>query len=153
MGGLVAAGSNTLAYQIDLIDRDGNISDLDWIGFAVAAGVVFLSFLFGGWVAGRMARLDGGINGAAVAIWFVLLVVVFAALGTYVGAEYNVFALMDLPDWMSQIDMDDRTSNGIIAAVVAVALVFLGAVLGGRLGDRYHLRADRALVSDRVVVS
>ncbi|MGH9895461.1 MAG: hypothetical protein ACREA0_26450, partial [bacterium] len=86
IGGLAAAGAGELPFQLDLIDQDGNITEA--IGFAVAAGVIFVSFLFGGWVAGRMARYDGAINGVAVALWILVLVVLFTALGVYFGDQY-----------------------------------------------------------------
>lgn len=146
MGGLAAAGAGELPFQLDLIDQDGNISEFEAAGFAVAAAVIFISFLFGGWVAGRMARLDGAINGVAVALWMLVLVVLFTALGVYFGDQYNALNYLDLPNWITQIDMDERTTAGIIAAIVGVVLAFLGAALGGRLGENYHERADAALV-------
>lgn len=146
MGGLAAAGAGELPFQIDLIDQDGNISEFEAAGFAVAAAVIFISFLFGGWVAGRMARYDGAINGVAVALWMLVLVVLFTALGVYFGDQYNALNYMDLPNWLTQIDMDERTSAGIIAAIVGVVLAFLAAALGGKLGEKYHERADAALV-------
>lgn len=157
MGGLVAAGANELAFQIDTIDIDGNVSEVDWVGFAVAAAVIFIAFFFGGWVAGRMARVDGAINGVALVIWFVVLTVGFAVAGAYLGPEYNVVAMLDLPDWVSQLDIDERTTNGIIAAIVTVVVALIGAVLGGRLGEVFHLgrsgrhATEEVIVTDRVV--
>lgn len=153
MSGLTAAGANTLPYQLDLIDRDGNISEFEAIGFVVAGAVIFISFLFGGWVAGRMARYDGAANGVAVALWMVALVVLFTAAGAWFGSEYNALAYLDLPDWINQIDMDERTTTGIVAAIVGLVLVFLAAALGGRLGERYHEKADAALLGERTTVS
>lgn len=149
MSGLAAAGANTLPFQLDLIDRDGNISEFEVIGFVVAAAVVFISFLFGGWVAGRMARYDGAINGVAVALWMLALVVLFTAAGVYFGSQYNALAYLELPDWINQIDMDERSTTGIIGAIVGVVLMFLSAALGGKLGEKYHQRADNALVQER----
>lgn len=146
MGGLAAAGAGELPFQLDLIDQDGNITEA--IGFAVAAGVIFVSFLFGGWVAGRMARYDGAINGVAVALWMLVLVVLFTALGVYFGDQNNALNYLELPNWLTQIDMNERTTTGIIAAIVSVVLIFLGAALGGKLGEKYHERADAALVRD-----
>jgi len=75
-----------------------------------------------------------------------VLVVLFTALGVYFGDQYNALNYLDLPNWLTQIDMDERTTAGIIAAIVGVVLAFLGAALGGRLGEKYHERADAALV-------
>ena len=153
MGGLAAAGAGELPFQLDLIDQDGNISEFEAIGFAVAAAVIFISFLFGGWVAGRMARYDGALNGVAVALWMLVLVVLFTALGVYFGDQYNALNYLELPNWLNQIDMDERTTTGIIAAIASVVLAFLAAALGGKMGEKYHARVDTDLVrEERVTV-
>jgi hypothetical protein len=149
LGALAAAGAGELPFQLDLVDQDGNISEFEAVGFVIAAAVVFISFLFGGWVTGRMARYDGALNGVAVALWFLIVVVLFTAAGVYFGDQYNVLNFIDLPNWMTQVDMEGRTTTGIVAAIVGVVLVFLGAALGGMLGQRYHERADAALVNDQ----
>jgi hypothetical protein len=43
------------------------------------------------------------------------LVAVFAALGAFVGAEYNAFQRVGLPDWFSQFSADDVTAGVIVA--------------------------------------
>ncbi len=142
---LIAAGAATFTLQMDLLDVDGVYADFDAAGFVTAAVVVFASFVVGGWAAGRMARYDGGINGIATAIWMLVLVVGFAAAGAFIGEEYNAFAAADLPDWMSQVSSDDATAMGIAAAVIAVAVMFLGGWVGGRLGETWHRRVDAAV--------
>jgi hypothetical protein len=142
---LLAAGSASIAFQMDLIDTEGAFSDIDVAGFAVALGVVFVGFLVGGWAAGRMARYDGGKNGLAAAFWMLVLIVGFAAAGALISEESNAFATTDLPDWMSQVAADDATTVGIVAAAVAVIVMFLGGWLGGRLGETYHHHVDAAV--------
>ena len=74
------------------------------MGGILALVGLFVAFLVGGWAAGRMARYDGGLNGAMTAFWMVLLIVIFAALGAWIGEEYNVFAQMNLPDWVGRLE-------------------------------------------------
>jgi hypothetical protein len=89
----------------------------------------------------------------AVALWMLVLVVLFTALGVYFGDQYNALNYLELPNWLTQIDMDERTTTGIIAAVASVVLVFLAAALGGKLGEKYHARVDADLVrEDRATV-
>src|SRR5215217_8862246 len=38
-------------------------------GLALLGVLIFLTFFFGGYVAGRLARFDGGRNGAMVLVW------------------------------------------------------------------------------------
>lgn len=142
---LLAAGSASIALQMDLIDAEGTLSDLDAAGFAAALAVVFVGFLVGGWAAGRMARYDGGKNGLAAAFWMLVFIVGFAAAGALIAEEYNALAATDLPDWMSQIAADDATTVGIVAAALAVVVMFLGGWIGGRLGETYHHRVDAAV--------
>ena len=47
-------------------------------GLALLGVLIFLTFFFGGYVAGRLARFDGGRNGAMVVVWMFIVVVILA---------------------------------------------------------------------------
>ncbi|HVR32961.1 MAG TPA: hypothetical protein VMS74_09690 [Acidimicrobiia bacterium] len=142
---LVAAGAGALTYQVNAIDLDGNLQEMEMVGVLLATLVVFVAGLVGGWVAGRMARFDGVMNGIAAAIWLLLLVAVFAALGAWVGEEYNAFRRAGLPDWLGQLRADDLTFEVIVASAVGIAALFTGALVGGGLGDAHNRKVDAAL--------
>jgi len=142
---LLAAGAGALAYELNAIDPDGSVREMEVAGIVTAAVVVFISALLGGWVAGRMARFDGVMNGVGVALWMLLLVAVFAALGIFVGEEYNAFQRAGLPNWFAQLDVDELTSGIIVASIVGIASLFAGALLGGALGESYNRRVTAAL--------
>jgi uncharacterized membrane protein len=145
---LFTAGAANVEPQINLLNQDGTLSEVETVG-AIAAGLVlFVSFLVGGIAAGRMSRYDGGMNGMGTALWFLLLVAVFAALGAWVGEEYNAFAVADLPNWAAQVDVEEITTAAIIASAVAVVVTLLGGYLGGRIGDSYNRKVDAALVDE-----
>lgn len=146
LGSLIAAGAGGIDYQLNVIDTEGVLGEASTIGLAVAAAVVFVSFVAGGFAAGRMARYSGGANGLGAGLWMILLVAVFAALGAWVGAEYNAFAQAELPNWFAQVDADDLTAMAIVASAVLVAVTLLGGYLGGRMGETYHTRVDAAIV-------
>ncbi len=145
-GALVAAGANELDYQLNLIDLQGEITEASIVGAAVAVVVVFLTFLFGGWVAGRMSRFAGGKNGMGAGLWLLIFAAIFALLGALVGPEFNAFATAGLPDWFSQIRSDVRTTSGLILAAVFAIAALLGGYAGGRLGDRYNEKVDATMV-------
>jgi uncharacterized membrane protein len=112
--------------------------------------VAFVSFLVGGIAAGRIARFDGGMNGLGAGLWFLLLVAVFGALGAWVGEEYNAFAVAGLPNWVSQIDVDEVTTAAFIMSAVFAAVILLGGWLGGRIGDSHNRKVDAAILEDAV---
>lgn len=150
LSALIGAGAGGLQYQLNGIDVDGNLQEIEVLGIVVATLVVLSSAFVGGWVAARMARFDGVMNGIGVAIWLLLLVALFAALGAFVGAEYNAFQRVGLPDWFSQFSADDVTSGVIIGGVVAIAGLFLGTALGGLVGDAYNRRVEAAITDSPI---
>ena len=58
------------------------------------------------------------------------------------GAQYNVLQQLNLP--RIPIDEGTATTAGIITLVAILLVTLLGAVLGGKLGERYHRKVDRA---------
>jgi hypothetical protein len=110
-------------------------------GIAVLVAL-FLAYLAGGYVAGRMARFDGTRQGVAVWIIGLLVVLTLAALGLVFGAQFNVLQQLNLP--RIPIDEGTATTGGLIALVAVLLVTLLGAVLGGKLGDHYHRKVDRA---------
>jgi len=145
LGAIIAAGAGGIDYQLNLLNEEGSLDEASVIGLVVAALVVFASFVVGGFAAGRMSRYNGGINGMGAGLWLILLVAIFAALGAWVGTEYNAFNRLDLPNWFAQIDVDDLTAAAAIASVVLVLATLAGGYVGGRLGEAYHTRVDAAL--------
>ena len=131
-----------LAQGVDTVgeatDRAAGIG----LGGAIAVLVVlFLAYLAGGYVAGRMARFDGARQGIAVWVIGLLVVIVLAVLGAVLGSQYNVLQSLDLP--RIPIGEGTATTAGIIALVAVLLVTLAGAVLGGKLGERYHRKIDR----------
>lgn len=146
LGALIAAGAGGIDYQLNILSEEGALDEASVVGLIVAAIVVFAAFVVGGFAAGRMARYKGGMNGLGAGLWLILLVAVFAALGAWVGTEYNAFNQLDLPNWFAQVDVDDLTAMAAIASAVLVLATLVGGYLGGRLGETYHVRVDAALI-------
>ena len=103
--------------------------------------VLFLGYLAGGYVAGRMARFDGVKQGLAVWLIGLVVAVLLAAAGAILGARYNVLQQLNLP--RIPVDEGTATTAGVITLVAVLVVTLLGAVLGGKLGDRFHRRVDR----------
>src|SRR3954449_12531515 len=132
-----------LAQNVDTADEAANQASEIGIGGGIAVLVVlFLAYLAGGYVAGRMARFDGARQGLAVWLVGLIVVLVLAAAGAILGAKYNVLGQLNLP--RIPVDEGTATTAGIITLVAILLVTLLGAVLGGKLGDRFHRRVDRA---------
>ena len=128
--------------------ENGVLGSSEQIGIAggIAALVILaVAYFAGGYVAGRMSRFDGARQGFAVWVIGLLAVLVLAAAGAAFGAKYNVLAQLDLP----RIPVDEGTATtGAVVALVAILLVSaIAAVLGGKTGERYHRKIDRAAFS------
>jgi len=132
-----------LTNGVDTADEAARQADTLGIAGGIAILVVlFLAYLAGGYVAGRMARFDGARQGLAVWVIGLVVVLLLALAGVVLGAQYNVLEQLNLP--RIPIDEGTATTAGIITLVAILVVTLVGAVLGGKLGDRYHRRIDRA---------
>ncbi len=138
LSSLIGAWAADLGYRLNMMEPDGVLQEFEIVAFLVMAVVVFVSFFVGGWAAGRMARVDGGITAIASAMWMLLVIVAFAAVGAFIGQEFNAFGQAGLPDWISQLDSDDITVGAGVATIVTILIVFLASWIGGRAGETYH---------------
>lgn len=140
LGGLLGAAFGAEPTVIDT--STGSLEELGTLALVVGAVTLFLSCLLGGWTAGRASRYDGARNGMAMAVWVLAFVALFAALGTWLGDQYNVLAGVDLPSFSTE----EFALWGSLALAATVLLMLLGGALGGMVGARWHRRADRAML-------
>jgi hypothetical protein len=131
-----------LTQDLDSADEAADQAATIGISGGIALLVLlFLAYLAGGYVAGRMARFDGAKQGIAVWLIGLVVVVLLALAGVVFGAQYNVLSQLDLP--RIPIDEGTATTAGVIALVAVLLVTLLAAVLGGLLGARYHRKVDR----------
>src|SRR3954463_16495737 len=120
------------------------------LGGGIALLVVLaIAWFCGGYVAGRMARFDGARQGIGVWLWTVLAAIIVAALAAIGGTKFDIFQRLNLP----RIAVGDNTltTGGAIAGAAAILVTLLFAIIGGKVGERYHRRVDR-LATDEYVV-
>jgi hypothetical protein len=142
---LLSAAGVAIGLTQGVPSTDDAVQEADTIGVVggvVLLAILFLAYLAGGYVAGRMARFDGARQGIAVWVIGLLVVITLAVLGLVFGSEYNVLRQLDLP--RIPIDEGTATTGGIVALVAVLLVTLAGAVVGGKLGDRYHRKVDRA---------
>jgi hypothetical protein len=148
-GCIVAAGTFGLLLAITSgvlaavgVDT-GTLNPDDWrqigIGSGIAACVaMFFAYLFGGYVAGRMARRRGALHGFLV---FVVNTIAAAAVAGVAGWGLGTSSVMDamrrngIPTgWDAWRDVAPWVAAGSLLAML------LGSVVGGRGGERWHRR-------------
>jgi uncharacterized membrane protein len=133
-----AIGSSQNITQTEAERQAGTIGIVAGIVLLV---VLLIAYYTGGYVAGRMSRFDGGKQGLAV--WIIGLVVTLLAigLGALFGAEYNILDRVNLP--RLPISTDELSVGGLITAAAVLIGSLLAAMLGGKVGHRYHDKVDR----------
>ena len=109
------------------------------IALLAALGV---AYYFGGYVAGRMSRFDGARQGMGAWLIGLIITVVLAIAGALLGAEYNVLERLDLP--ALPVGDSKLASGGALALVLVVLGTLLAAVIGGKAGEHFHRKVDRA---------
>jgi putative membrane protein (TIGR04086 family) len=141
--GTAAIAGALAAAIISQTDVDLTTDDFTSSGFAaalLASAVLFLAALFGGYVAGRMARRSGLLHGVAVVVATFLVGAVLAAVGSLAEG-------LDLRDDLQGIGIptawDQVRDVALGGALVAAAMIVVGAVLGGVLGERWHTKLVR----------
>ena len=112
----------------------------------VVLGVlIFLTFFCGGYVAGRLARFDGGRNGVMVVIWGLVIGAISLSASTLLpGQVFSYLQSFVQNTLLPTVDTLTATGAlGIGLVVGALVLALLGGSAGGRLGTHYHSEIDR----------
>jgi hypothetical protein len=146
---ILAALAATAAAAIGLTTE---LNRNDWAalgtGSAIALAVVLLlAYLFGGYVAGRMARRAGLLNGLAV---FLLALLLVAAVGAIAASQADAEAIHGNLRSLGIPTTGTEWGNiGTLAGIASLAAMLVGALLGGILGERWHSKLTRRAVSGK----
>jgi hypothetical protein len=119
----------------------GTAQTVGLVGAITLLVVLLVAYYCGGYVAGRMARFNGAKQGLAVWLWGVVMALIVAAVAAIAGAQYDVFAQLNLP--RLPVNEGQVTAVGAIAIGAAILAALVGAVLGGLAGMRFHRKVDK----------
>jgi hypothetical protein len=123
-----------------------NAGTIGIVGGALLIAIAVLAYYCGGYVAGRMSRFDGARQGFGVWAIGLLVTLLVAAAGGIFGDQYNVFQKLDLP--RIPLNPGDLTAGGAITLGGIALGSLIAAIVGGKVGQRYHRRVDRAAIVD-----
>ena len=137
-----AAGAAIGLTEVSEGEATDNAETIGIVGALALIAVALIAYGAGGYVAGRMSRFDGGRQGLGVWLWAVFAAIVLAIIGVIAGSEYNLFGGIDLP--RIPIDEGTLTAGGAITLAAIAIGTLLAAILGGKAGERYHRKVDRA---------
>jgi hypothetical protein len=139
VGAIAAAVGSTLhVTQTDAQRQAGTFGLATAIALLV---VLMVAYYAGGYVAGRMSRYDGGRQGFGVWLIGVVVTIVVVAVGIVFGSEYDIFQRVNLPS--VPIPSETATWGGIITLAAILIGTLLAAIVGGKVGRRYHSKVDR----------
>lgn len=143
LAGILAAAGAALA--LNEVEGEVTGSEAETIGLAGGIGllvVLAIAYFLGGYAAGRMARFDGMRQGLGVWIWGIIAALVIAAIALIGGSEYNVLSAVNLPN--IPVDSGTLTTGGAIALAVSLLVTLGAAMFGGKAGEKFHRKVDRA---------
>lgn len=132
-----------LGFSLDF--SSGELGPAIITGLVLLGLLIFLTYFFGGYIAGRLARFDGGRNGVMTVVWALVVGVLILAVspilpGAIFDSVQNFMQTAVLPTIGG---LSNLGIVGIVIIVVILLVAFLGGLLGGRVGSRYHSEIDR----------
>lgn len=126
-----------------------NTLNVNLTGIGITAGaltvvVAALAYYLGGYVAGRLARFSGTRQGFGVWIVAVVMVLLAGLAVSLIGASFNIPNQVSLSNVTVNLNnLGDLTATGVITLIIMLAVTLGAAILGGRMGERYHRKVDQ----------
>lgn len=135
-----AVGASQDLTQTDLESMSGSVGLAAAITLAV---VMFIGYFAGGYVAARMSRFDATRQGLGVWVVAIVVMIIAAVAGALFGSSFDIMEQVDLPN--IGVSTDQLGWGALLAGVVLLAVMLVGAILGAATGRRYHAKIDRAV--------
>ena len=145
---LSAAGTAIGLTSASESQAESNAETIGIVGGVLLLIVSMIAYYAGGYVAGRMSRFDGARQGFGVWLFGLLVTIAIAAAGAILGDKYNILDQLNLP--RIPVNAGDLTTGGLIALAAIVLGTLLAAIMGGKVGQRYHNKVDRAGFGEKV---
>jgi hypothetical protein len=136
--------------KLDLTERWDTLSTR---GGLLLGGLLFVSYLFAGYVAGRMAWRNGTLHGLAVFIGSLLVVGAVALLVRKLTDSKDIKGITDaLRSFGVPITRDEWRNVGSVVGIASLAGMLLGSLLGGAIGGRWYTKVSRRALATELDV-
>lgn len=142
---LTGAGSAVALTSINHVTANTLTHNAATVGLVSGLFVLValaIAYFAGGYVAGRMSRFDGARQGFGVWAIGLIVTVVLGFLGATVYARFNLLQQLNLPHIPS--GQASFTKDGLIIFILSIVITFIVAIVGGKMGERYHRKIDHA---------
>lgn len=139
---LGAAGAAIGLTQLSASEAEDSAGTISIVGGALLILVLAVAYYAGGYVAGRLSRFDGARQGLGAWLLGLVVTILLAAAGAVLGSEYNILERLDLP--RIPVDEGSLSTGGLIALGAILLATLVAAILGGKVGEHYHRKVDRA---------
>jgi hypothetical protein len=135
------AGAALSSADVDTEFRTNDWTSTGAVAALTTAIVLLIAYLFGGYVAGRMARRNATLHGIALAI---ATLVVGAVAGGIVSVLTDDAAIRsNLRSIGVPVTTDQISDVAIVGVIVSLAAIVIGSILGAMLGERWHTKLAR----------
>ena len=145
---LAGLASGVVAASKANFNLSSNWHQLGMAGGLVVAGLLLLAYLFGGYVAGRMARRAGVLHGIVVFVLGVVVVAVAAFIARAVGG--SDLASSNLRGLGVPTTGAEWRDVATVAGIASLLAMLIGAVAGGFLGERWHAKLVTRALDPRI---
>jgi len=142
VGLLAAAGAAVGLTALSETEAAGSAAEIGLGGAIALLAALAVAYFAGGYVAGRMSRFDGARQGLGTWLLGLVVTVVLAIVGAVLGSEYNVLEQLELP--AVPVGDSELATGGVLALIIVVVGTLIAAIAGGKAGERYHRKVDRA---------
>ncbi len=146
VGLLAAAGAAVGLTTLSESEASGSAEEIGIGGAIALLAALAIAYVCGGYVAGRMSRFDGARQGMGAWAIGLAVTIVLAVAGIVLGEEYNVLEQLNLP--ALPVGESELLGGGAIALAAVVLGTLMAAIVGGKAGERYHRKVDRAGFAD-----
>lgn len=125
------------------------------VGMGLAIGLLlsqFLAYMWGGYTAGRMGRGAGLGNGILVPAVALIAGTIVVGISTLLRGQPQ-FDIRFITGSSFEIGAGTTMNAGLILGFASILAMFVGGVVGGILGNRWHTKLERSFDEVEAVTS